>query len=157
MKISLICIGRTEETWIKEGMNIYVSRLKHYFPFTCAEIPALKQVGNIVPLKQKEKEGELILRATEGCDKVFLLDEKGKEYNSMEFSALLQKQMNGSVKHLAFVIGGPFGFSDEVYARCPGRIAFSKMTFTHQMIRLICTEQIYRGATILKGEKYHHE
>jgi 23S rRNA (pseudouridine1915-N3)-methyltransferase len=157
MKVSLILVGKTDDSWIKEGIAVYSGRLKHYLPFNCVELPALKQARNLNPEQQKEKEGELILKACEGVDRVFLLDEKGKECGSVAFAALLQQQMNGSVKHLAFIIGGPYGFSEAVYNQFPGKISLSKMTFTHQMVRLLFTEQLYRGMTILKGEKYHHE
>jgi 23S rRNA (pseudouridine1915-N3)-methyltransferase len=156
MKISLILVGKTEENWVKEGVDIYTKRLKHYLPFSAIELPALKGIGNLSQLQQKEKEGELILKACTGAERIFLLDEQGKEYNSPGFATFLQMQMNSSVKHLAFVVGGPFGFSEEIYKRANGKISLSQMTFTHQMIRLFYTEQLYRAMTILKGEKYHH-
>jgi 23S rRNA (pseudouridine1915-N3)-methyltransferase len=157
MKVTLLVVGKTEDSWIREGLDVYAGRLKHYLPFNLVELPALKQSGKMLPEHQKEKEGELILKACAGADRVFLLDEQGKEYSSTGFSTLLQQQMNASVKHLIFVVGGPFGFSDSVYKRAQGKIALSRMTLTHQMVRLFITEQIYRGMTILKGEKYHHE
>jgi 23S rRNA (pseudouridine1915-N3)-methyltransferase len=156
MKVTLILVGKTEDAWIREGQEIYTGRLKHYLSFSNLELPALRNAGHLTQLQQKEKEGEQILKACANADRVFLLDEKGKEYNSAGFSALIQTQMNGSVKNLVFVIGGPFGFSEEVYKRANGKIALSQMTFTHQMVRLFYTEQLYRAMTILKGEKYHH-
>jgi 23S rRNA (pseudouridine1915-N3)-methyltransferase len=156
MKVSLVVVGKTDETWIQEGVEIYTKRLKHYVSFTNIELPSLKNAGNFNALQQKEKEGELILKACTGADRVFLLDELGKEYSSSQFASFLQVQMNTSIKHLVFVVGGPFGFSEEVYKRAQGKISLSQMTFTHQMVRLFYTEQLYRAMTILKGEKYHH-
>ena len=156
MKLRLIHVGKTEESWVREGLDIYSSRLKHYLPFEVIEIPALKNAKNLTSGKQKEKEGELILKAAEGGDRLYLLDEAGKEFSSVTFSQFLQKQMSGSVRVLTLAIGGPYGFSEEVYKRAEGRISLSKMTFTHQMVRLFYMEQLYRAMTILKGEKYHH-
>jgi 23S rRNA (pseudouridine1915-N3)-methyltransferase len=149
-------IGKTDDSWIQEGLRIYAERLKHYIPFSVIEIPALKNAKGLSPQQQKENEGELILKNCSGADRIYLLDEGGKESGSVEFSKFLQIQMNSSVRHLFFVIGGPFGFSTEVYQRAHGKISLSKMTFTHQMVRLFFTEQLYRALTILKGEKYHH-
>ena len=156
MKVSLILVGKTEEAWIREGIDVYSRRLKHYLPFSNIELPALKNNGNLNSAQQKEKEGELILKACLGADRVFLLDETGKEYTSSSFASFIQGQMNSSVKQLMFVVGGPFGFSEAVYERANGQISLSQMTFTHQMVRLFYTEQLYRAMTILKGEKYHH-
>ncbi len=156
MKVSLVLVGKTDENWIREGIEIYTKRLKHYLPFSNIELPSLKNTGNFSPAQQKEKEGELILKACTGADCVFLLDEQGKAYSSSQFAAFLQVQMNASVRHLVFVVGGAYGFSDEVYSRAQGKISLSQMTFTHQMVRLFYTEQLYRAMTILKGEKYHH-
>ncbi len=157
MKVTLIQVGRTEEPWLKEGIEVYAKRLGHYLPFSVVELAALKSKTRLSPEQQKEKEGELILKALMPGDKVYLLDENGKEYSSPALATLLQMQMNGSVKNLVFIIGGPFGFSKAVYERCDGKVALSKLTFTHQMVRLFYTEQLYRAMTILRGEKYHHE
>ena len=156
MKLSLIQVGKTEEAWLRQGIETYISRLKHYSSFTSIEIPALKNTKGMSPEMQNEKEAELILKAAEGADRIYLLDEGGKMYSSLELSQFIQKQMNGSVKHLVFVIGGPFGFSETVRKKASGLISLSRMTFTHQMVRLFYTEQLYRAFSILKGEKYHH-
>jgi 23S rRNA (pseudouridine1915-N3)-methyltransferase len=156
LKLSLIQVGKTEEAWLREGIETYISRLKHYTSFSSIEIPALKNTKTLSPEQQNEKEGELILKAAEGADRIYLLDEGGKMYSSPELAQFIQKQMNGSVKHLVFVIGGPYGFSETVQKRATGKISLSMMTFTHQMVRLFYTEQLYRAFTILKGEKYHH-
>jgi 23S rRNA (pseudouridine1915-N3)-methyltransferase len=156
LKISLILVGRTEEQWLREGTAVYSQRIKHYLPFQEVELPAIKNPKNYSQEQQKEKEGELILKAAEATDHFFLLDEGGKEFDSVQFSSFLQKEMNQGIKHLAFVVGGAFGFSNSVQTRARGKISLSKMTFTHQMVRLFYTEQLYRALTILKGEKYHH-
>jgi 23S rRNA (pseudouridine1915-N3)-methyltransferase len=156
LKLSLIQVGKTEEAWLREGIEMYVSRLKHYTSFSSIEIPALKNTKGMTAEQQNEKEGDLILKACDGADRLYLLDEAGKMYSSPELSQFLQKQMNSSVKHLVFVIGGPYGFSEAVHKRAVGKISLSKMTFTHQMVRLFYTEQLYRAFTLLKGEKYHH-
>ncbi|MDP4240799.1 MAG: 23S rRNA (pseudouridine(1915)-N(3))-methyltransferase RlmH [Bacteroidota bacterium] len=157
MKISLIVIGKTDEEYLKTGIAQYEQRLFHYIAFTIRVIPSLKNTKNYTSSQQKEKEAELILQATEGCDQVFLLDERGKEYRSMEFAGLLQQHMNSGIKHLAFVIGGPFGFAESVYKKATGKLSLSRMTFSHQMIRLLFVEQLYRAFTILKNEPYHNE
>jgi 23S rRNA (pseudouridine1915-N3)-methyltransferase len=156
MKVSLILIGRTEDDWLKEGIQVYQKRLKHYLDLTVVEIPALKNSAQLSPVQQKEKEAELILKAATGADRLFLLDERGKVYTSEGFAAFMQSEMNKSSRHLVFVVGGPFGFSETVRKKAQGEITLSSMTFTHQMVRLFFTEQIYRAMTILKGEKYHH-
>ena len=155
MKITLIQIGNTDEKYLKEGIEKYLSRLNHYCKFELETIPDLKNIKNLSLELQKQKEGELILSKIEKSDFVVLLDENGKEYNSVRFSDFLQKRMNTGMD-LIFVIGGPFGFSTEVYERANSKLALSQMTFSHQMVRLFFIEQLYRGFTILKGEKYHH-
>jgi len=157
MKITLITIGKTDSTYLKEGIEIYLKRLKHYIKFETKIIPDIKNTKNLSFEQQKQKEGDLILKEITQQDQIILLDERGKEYSSINFSAFLQKKMLEGVKNLVFVIGGPYGFSDEVYQRAGGKISISKMTFSHQMIRLIFIEQVYRAFTILKGEPYHHE
>jgi len=157
MKISLIVVGKTDEEYLKTGISRYEQRLVHYINFSIQIIPALKNTKNFTPAQQKDKEAELILQAVEGCDQVILLDEKGKEFRSAEFANNLQQYMNSGLKHLAFVVGGPFGFSDSVYKKANGKLSLSKMTFSHQMIRLLFVEQLYRAFTILKNEPYHNE
>ncbi len=157
MKISLICIGKTDDKYILEGMEVYLKRLKHYVNFSKLEIPDLKNSKNLTELQQKEKEGQLILKQISNQDLVILLDERGKEYSSIAFSNFLEKQMIASVTSVVFVIGGPYGFSNEVYERSNSKISLSKMTFSHQMIRLFFIEQLYRAYSIMRGEPYHHE
>ena len=157
MKIKLLAIGKTDDKNLNTLIENYQNRLKHYIKFELQLIPDIKNVKNLSEKQQKEKEGELILKQLQPTDQLVLLDEKGKEYRSIEFSQLLQKKMNSGIKQLVFVIGGPYGFSQDVYKKAQGKISFSKMTFSHQMIRLFVVEQLYRGFTILKNEPYHHE
>jgi len=142
---------------MQEGVDEYVKRLTRYIQFELIEIPDLKNAKNLSNNEQKKKEGELILQKLEKGSEVILLDDKGKDYSSMQFSKLLQDKMNSAIKTLTFIIGGPYGFSDEVYAIAQSKMSLSKMTFSHQMVRLIFLEQLYRGFTILKNEPYHHE
>ena len=157
VKILLLAIGKTDEQWIQEALLKYSKRLQHYLPFEFEVIPDLKKNKNFSQAQQKEKEGALILKKLKATDKVVLLDEKGKEYRSVEFAILLQQQMNSSVKRLVFIIGGPYGFSPELYVKAHAKLALSKMTFSHQIIRPFFVEQLYRAMTILKNEPYHHE
>tara|TARA_B110000285_G_C15088072_1_gene597367 strand:- start:409 stop:882 length:474 start_codon:yes stop_codon:yes gene_type:complete len=157
MKIKLIAIGKTDNQYLIKLIDTYKNRLQHYVTFELLVIPDLKNVKNISENQQKEKEGELILKHLLPTDQLILLDEKGKEFRSIEFSQFLQKKMNSGIKQLVFVIGGPYGFSKNVYLTAQGEVSLSKMTFSHQMIRLFMVEQIYRGFTILKNEPYHHE
>ena len=154
MKILLVQIGKTDEPYLQEGCSIYESRLKHYVSFETETLLLPKKYYLLE--EQKNFEGQLILKKITNQDFVVLLDENGKEFNSINFSNWIQKNMNAGIKRLVFVIGGPFGFSDEVYSRANQKIALSQMTFSHQMVRLFFLEQLYRGLTILKGEKYHH-
>ena len=157
MKIILLVIGKTDSAYLREGIDIYLKRLKHYIPFEIEVIPDIKQSKNLTGELRKAKEGELILsRLSAGCE-LHLFDEAGKSYSSVQFAGFLQQKMLGSVKELIFVIGGPYGFSEEVYQKAGSKISLSKFTFSHQMVRLLCVEQIYRAFTILKGEPYHHE
>ncbi|RYF92434.1 MAG: 23S rRNA (pseudouridine(1915)-N(3))-methyltransferase RlmH [Chitinophagaceae bacterium] len=156
MKLTLIAIGKTEERYLVEGIEKYLGRLKHYISFNFIVIPDIKNVKNLTHDQQKTREGELILKQVAGGDHVLLLDEQGKHYSSVDFSASLNKFMVASVQHVVFVIGGPYGFSKDVYERANGKISLSKMTFSHQMVRLFFVEQVYRAFTILKGEPYHH-
>lgn len=155
MKIRLITIGKTDESYLKQGIDKYVSRLKHYIDFELKELPDVKTGKKLNTVLQKEAEGKEILNIISKSDFVVLLDEKGKEFDSVGFSQFIQKRMNTGM-NLTFVIGGPFGFSDEVYAKSNMKIGLSQMTFSHQMIRLFFVEQLYRSFSILKGEKYHH-
>ncbi len=157
MKIKLLAIGKTDNKNLQALIETYQSRLKHYINFQLEVIPDIKNVKNLSQQQQKEKEGELILKKLIPTDQLLLLDEKGKEFRSIEFSSFLQKKMNSGIKQLVLVIGGPYGFSDVVYKKSQGKISLSKMTFSHQMIRLFVVEQIYRAFTILKNEPYHHE
>ncbi|AQS93468.1 MULTISPECIES: 23S rRNA (pseudouridine(1915)-N(3))-methyltransferase RlmH [Polaribacter] len=157
MKIKLLAIGKTDNKNLLLLINEYENRLKHYVKFQLEIIPDIKNVKNLSEIQQKEKEGELILSKLQNTDQLVLLDDKGKHYTSIEFSKYLQKKMNAGLKQLVLVIGGPYGFSDAVYKKATGKISLSKMTFSHQMIRLFIVEQIYRGFTILKNEPYHHE
>jgi len=156
MKITLILNGKTEDDHIIKGFSLYEHRLKHYISFETVVIPALKNTKALSIEQQKQKEGELILKHTQPSDRMILLDENGKEYNSVGFSDLLQQQMNSGIKNLVFVVGGPYGFSEEIYKRANGKLSLSKMTFSHQMVRLFFIEQVYRAMTILKNEPYHH-
>lgn len=155
MKIKLITIGKTEEDYLIMGINKYISRLKHYIDFELFIIPAIKSGAKMNNNLLKETEGREILKNISKAEFVVLLDEKGKEFSSVGFSGFIQKRMNAGID-LTFIIGGPFGFSEEVYAQSNLKIALSQMTFSHQMVRLFFVEQLYRSYTILKGEKYHH-
>ena len=157
MQVRLIVVGKTVKKYLIEGEEEYHKRLKHYIRFEEVVIPELKKAKNLSESEIKEKEGELILSKVETADYLVLLDEKGKEFNSVGYSQFLQKQLNSGVKRVTFVVGGAYGFSETVYSRSNQKIALSKMTFSHQMVRLIFKEQLYRGFTILKNEPYHHQ
>lgn len=157
MKITLLTVGKTDIRWVREGLEIYISRLKHYIPFSLTEIPELKNASSLSKDQIKAREGELILKSIKPSDEVILLDEHGKEYTSMEWARNMEKRMSGSGRDMVFVIGGAYGFSDDVYSRCDGKVSLSKMTFSHQMVRTIFAEQLYRAFTIIRGEPYHHE
>ena len=156
MKIKLIVVGKTNATYLVEGEGEYEKRLKHYTKFEEIIIPEIKQPGKLSEGELKKKEGQMILDKLEHSDHVILLDDKGKSLSSIDFANFLQQKMNISLKYLVFVVGGAFGFSDEVYQRANSKVSLSKLTFSHQMIRLIFKEQLYRGFSILRGEKYHH-
>jgi 23S rRNA (pseudouridine1915-N3)-methyltransferase len=156
MTIKLIAIGKTDNKQLQLLIDEYVKRLSFYIKFSIEIIPDIKNAKNLSEDQQKIKEGELILSKLNTTDALILLDENGKQFDSVAFSEYLQKQMNSGIKQLVFVIGGPYGFSDDVYNKSNGKISLSKMTFSHQMIRLFFTEQLYRGFTILKNEPYHH-
>lgn len=157
MKIELAVIGKTSIDYLKQGIDEYIKRLKHYVPFEIKYIDDIKNTKNISEDQQKRTEGAKILSLLDKSDFVVLLDEHGKEYTSMQYSSYIQKRMLSGAKKVVFVIGGPYGFSQEVYDRANDIISFSKMTFNHEMIRLIFTEQLYRAYTIINHEPYHHE
>ena len=157
MKIKLLVIGKTDDQNLLTLVEKYQQRLLYYIQFTIEVIPDIKNIKNLSEQQQKEKEGVLILKKLSSTDQLILLDEKGASLRSIEFSQFLQKKMNSGLKQLVMVIGGPYGFSNEVYQKAHGRISLSKMTFSHQMIRLFIVEQLYRAYTILKNEPYHHE
>lgn len=157
MKISMLLVGRTVNKHLAELIDDYASRVKHYVGFDITVIPELKNTKSISAEQQKQQEGELILRQLQQGDYVVLLDEHGKEMRSIEFSRYMEKKMQTVNKRLVFIIGGPYGFSPEVYAKSNDKLSLSQMTFSHQMIRLIFVEQLYRAMTIMRGEPYHHE
>ncbi|BAR49323.1 23S rRNA (pseudouridine(1915)-N(3))-methyltransferase RlmH [Tannerella forsythia] len=156
MNIVLLTVGKTEASYWKEALAEYQRRLQHYVPFELQVLPDIKNTKNLTMSQQKTQEGVLIRKALQAGDWCVLLDEQGKEYTSMEFAAYLEKKIQIVSRRLVFVIGGPYGFSDEVYQIASERLSLSKMTFSHQMIRPIFVEQLYRAMTILRGEPYHH-
>lgn len=156
MKTLLILVGKTTDKHFQAGINDYCDRIGHYMPFELITIPELKNTKSLSEDQQKQAEGELILKQIQISDTVVLLDEHGKEFRSIEFAKWLEQKQN-TARRLVFVIGGPYGFSQAVYSRANEQLSLSKMTFSHQMIRLVFTEQIYRACTIIKGEPYHHE
>jgi len=156
MTIKLLAIGKTDNKQLQILIDDYQKRLSHYIKFEFEIIPDLKKVKNLSEAQQKDKEGQLILSKLNPTDTLILLDENGKQMHSVAFSDYVQKYMNSGIKQLVFVIGGPYGFSEAVYAKAQGKLSLSKMTFSHQMIRLFMVEQLYRAFTILKNEPYHH-
>ena len=156
MKITLLTVGKTDIGWVREGLETYSSRLVHYVPFNVREIPELKNTSSLSKAQVKEKEGDLILSCLSPSDTVILLDEHGKEFSSVGFAREIETMINAG-RNIVFVIGGAYGFSDPVYSRCNGKVSLSKMTFSHQMVRAIFAEQLYRAFTIIKGQPYHHE
>lgn len=157
MKITLLTVGKTDKDWVKQGLDIYTSRLKHYIPFSIVEIPELKNVSALTKDQIKAREGELIMKNIRPSDDVILLDERGREYSSVEFAKLISDKIACVGKDIVFIIGGAYGFSETVYKRADSKISLSRMTFSHQMVRAIFAEQIYRAFTIMRGEPYHHE
>ena len=157
MKIKLLTVGKTTNSHLIKLQDEYQNRLKYYIPFDLTVIPELKNTKSLSISEQQEKEADLILKQLETNDEVILLDENGKQHTSVGFSEFISKKMLASHKRMIFVVGGPYGFSERVYQRANGKISLSAMTFSHQMIRLIFVEQLYRAMTILKGEPYHHE
>jgi 23S rRNA (pseudouridine1915-N3)-methyltransferase len=156
MKICFLVIGKTVEDYLKQGITIYEKRLKNYLPFEIKTVPEIKKTSGLSIDQQKTLEGKALLEHFTPADFVVLLDEQGKELTSTDFAVFLQKHMLQSIKSMIFVVGGPYGFSKEMYNRANDKISLSRMTFSHQMVRLIFTEQLYRAMTILKNEPYHH-
>lgn len=156
MRAELILVGKTTDRHFSAGIDDYTERVKHYMPFEMRVIPELKNTKSLSTGQQKDKEGEAIMKMVGEGDTVVLLDEHGKEMRSVEFASWLQKKQ-ATARKLVFVVGGPYGFSSAVYSRANELISLSKMTFSHQMVRLVFAEQLYRACTIIKGEKYHHE
>ena len=156
MKIKLLTIGKTDSRPLQQLIDEYCKRLGFYISFSMDIIPDIKNTKNLTTKQQKIAEGKELLKRIEKSDAVILLDENGKLYNSIQFSTYLQKKMNSGLKKIVFIIGGPYGFSDDLYSRCNGKVSLSPMTFSHQMVRLFFTEQLYRSLTILRNEPYHH-
>ncbi len=157
MKIVFLSLGKTNEKYLIEGISLYQNRLKHYTSFEMIEIPNIKKSKNLTKLELMKKEGDLILKNIQNSDHLVLLDEKGKEYNSIKFSEKIQNWMLSGKKRIVFVVGGSYGFSNDLYHRGNEKISLSKMTFSHQMVRLFFLEQLYRGYSILNNQPYHHE
>lgn len=157
MKITLLVIGKTEEKYLVDGLEKYIKRLKHYVQFKIVELPDIKHTKSLSQNQQKAKEAELILKNITPADQLVLLDEKGLDFSSKQFAAFLNKKITGSVASIVFVVGGPYGFDATIYSQAAEKISLSRMTFSHQMVRLFFAEQVYRAFTILKGEPYHHE
>ena len=156
MHITLLTMGKTDIRWVADGLEMYASRLAHYVPFTIKELPELKGAGSLSHEQIKTKEGEMLLKAVRPSDTVLLLDERGEQFSSLEFAARMEKFMQAG-RDLVFVIGGAYGFGKAVYDRADGRISLSRMTCSHQLVRTIFAEQLYRAFTILRGEPYHNE
>ena len=157
MKINLLCIGKTDDKEIKNLINYYLTRLPRHWNFEITEIPDVKNARNLTPVLLKKEEAKLFLNIIENTDLVVLLDEKGKQFTSREFAQKLDSYQNNSIKKICFLVGGAYGFSEEMYQRANEKISISKMTFTHQMIRLFFVEQIYRADQILQGKPYHND
>ena len=157
MKVTLLVIGKTDAGWLAEGISEYIKRLNHYIQFEIEVIADIRKNKNCSVEQQKNMEGELILSRFSAGKEIHLFDEKGKMFTSKELAKFLEKKMASGLKELVFVIGGPYGFSEKVYENAASLVSLSKLTFSHQMVRLLCVEQLYRAFTILKGEPYHHE
>ena len=156
MKITLLAIGKTNFAYLREGISLYVERLQHYIPFEYKEIADVRNAKNLSQEQLKIQEGELILQHVGSNDELWLLDENGRQFSSVAFADYLEKRLLHSSKSLVIVIGGAFGFSEKVYQQAGGKLSLSPMTFSHQLVRLIAAEQLYRAFTIIKGEPYHH-
>lgn len=157
MEVMLLTVGKTTIPFVTAGIEEYTRRLRHYLPYSIKAIADIRKAGQMDKERQKEEEGKRILESVAAGDYLVLLDERGREYTSVEFAAYMEKQMAAGRKRMVFVVGGPYGFSPAVYARADAKISLSKMTFNHEMVRLFFTEQLYRAMTILRGEPYHHE
>jgi 23S rRNA (pseudouridine1915-N3)-methyltransferase len=157
MKITFLTVGKTEDAYLKDGIDKYVKRLKHYTKLVITDLDELKNTKALTREQQKAKEAELILKKITPQDYVVLLDEKGMELSSVKFASYIQKKEIGSVASMVFIVGGPYGFDQTVYDRANDKLSLSPMTFSHQMVRLFFIEQLYRAYTIMKGEPYHHE
>jgi 23S rRNA (pseudouridine1915-N3)-methyltransferase len=157
MKIKLVVVGKTDDKYITEGIKKYFNRLRHYITFEYSELPDIKNSKNLSQDQQKKQEGEMLLKQLQAGDFVVLLDEKGKTSTSREFASYIEKKMISGTKRVVFIVGGPYGFSDETYSKANDKISLSKMTFSHQLVRLIFFEQIYRAMTIIRNEPYHHD
>ncbi|MDE6114243.1 23S rRNA (pseudouridine(1915)-N(3))-methyltransferase RlmH [Barnesiella sp. WM24] len=157
MKIELMAIGRTSTRYLQDGIDVYLKRLSHYVPFEIKCLPDVKTSRSLTEERQKEMEGEQFLAQLQPGDFLVLLDERGKEMTSRDFSVYIDRKMSSVPKRMLFVIGGPYGFSKAMYERADDKISLSKMTFSHEMVRLFFTEQLYRAMTILRGEPYHHD
>lgn len=157
MKITLLVVGKTDDARIADLTQVYIDRLQHYINFDLQILPDLKKTKNLSEEQQKNEEGKLILNQLEKSDFVTILDEKGKKLTSLQFAELINKRSVSGLKRLVFIIGGPYGFSKDVYSRANSKLSLSDMTFSHQMVRLFAVEQIYRAFTILRNEPYHHE
>jgi len=156
MKIKLLVVGKTDNGHLLQLISDYVKRLQHYVNFELDTVPDVKNVKNLSEAQQMEKEGDAILKKLATTDVLILLDEKGKAFSSLDFSEFLQKKMNAGLKQLVFVVGGPYGFSEQIHKKAQGTLSLSRMTFSHQMVRLFFVEQLYRAFTILRKEPYHH-
>ncbi|UNY97697.1 23S rRNA (pseudouridine(1915)-N(3))-methyltransferase RlmH [Zhouia spongiae] len=156
MNIKLIAVGKTDNIHLQQLISEYDKRLGFYIKFSLEIIPDIKNAKNLSEDQQKEREGQLILKKIQPADRLILLDENGKNFSSEDFSGFIQKKLNSGIKQLIFAIGGPYGFSTEVYQKAQGKVSLSKMTFSHQMVRLFFVEQLYRAFTILRNEPYHH-
>ncbi|TCN62127.1 23S rRNA (pseudouridine(1915)-N(3))-methyltransferase RlmH [Acetobacteroides hydrogenigenes] len=157
MKIDLVLVGKSDQKYLQEGIDIYLKRLKHYCQFEMKVIPDLKSTKSLSEEQQKEKEGELIMNQIKDSDFVILLDERGESLSSVDFAQLIEKRQVAGTRKISFVIGGPYGFSKEAYAKANAKLSLSAMTFSHQMVRLLFIEQLYRAFTIINGEPYHHK
>ena len=157
MNIDLIVVGKTDMREVESLVEMYAKRINFYCKFSITTLPDIKNTKNLSIKQQRTAEGEAILRQIGDGDYVMLLDEKGEEFRSIDFAQWLQKRLNSGIRRLILVIGGPYGFSDEVYARANGKLSLSRMTFSHQIVRTIFTEQLYRAFAILNNEPYHHE
>lgn len=157
MKIILTSVGKTDDRFLAQIIEEYRKRVNFYIPFEVKNVPDVKNTKNLSEKEQRVLEGNAILKTLQAGDYVVLLDDKGKQYSSTEFAQFIEKKMHSTAKRLVFVVGGPYGFSDEIYARANEKLSLSRMTFTHQMVRLVFVEQLYRAFTILRNEPYHHE